>query len=233
MRRAAYLACPIQIVYYEFVHRHSIHNLEWSSIMKQLAILVALIGLILPACNTKKETEPPKELQTPPPSAMPEGHPGLGITSVAGVQWTKPARWTEGPARTMRVATYVVPAAEGDAEGGECGVFYFGSGQGGDVQMNIDRWAQQFENPRGPERTTKAVNGLNVVMVKIAGTYLAPGGPMMQATGKHENYRLLGAIVAAPEGSVFFKLTGPAKTIGAAERDFDSLVASLRAVSPR
>lgn len=201
--------------------------------MNKVATLVALIGLILSSCNTKKQTEPPKELQTSPPSTVPEGHPGLGITSVAGVQWTKPERWTEGSARAMRIATYVVPAAEGDPEGGECGVFYFGSGQGGDVQMNIDRWVQQFDNPRGPEQTTTEVNGLTVVMVKIAGTYLAPGGPMMQATGKHENYRLLGAIVAAPEGSVFFKLTGPAKTIGAAERDFHSLVTSLRAASAR
>jgi hypothetical protein len=51
---------------------------------------------------------------------------------------------------------------------------------------------------------------------------------MMQSTGKKTGYRLLGAIVEAPEGNVFFKLTGPAATVGAAQADFDALVGSMK-----
>jgi hypothetical protein len=51
---------------------------------------------------------------------------------------------------------------------------------------------------------------------------------MMSPTGKKAGYRLLGAIVEAPAGNVFFKLTGPAATIAAAQADFDALVASIR-----
>ncbi len=51
---------------------------------------------------------------------------------------------------------------------------------------------------------------------------------MMQSTGKKAGYRLVGAIVEAPEGNVFFKLTGPAPTVAAAQADFDALVASIQ-----
>lgn len=93
--------------------------------------------------------------------------------------------------------------------------------------MNIDRWVNQFENAGKPDRSTKEVNGLKVTLVEVAGTYLAPAGPMMQSQGKKENYKLLGAIVEAPDGSVFFKLTGPAKTVAAAEPDFNSMIDSI------
>jgi len=60
-----------------------------------------------------------------------------------------------------------------------------------------------------------------------AGTYLAPGGPMMQSQGKKPGWRLSGAIIEAPEGLVFFKCVGPSKTIEAAEKDIDALIQSV------
>jgi hypothetical protein len=144
-----------------------------------------------------------------------------------GIQWTVPARWTPGAGSAMRVATYAVPAAKG-ADPGECAVFFFGSGQGGGVDENVARWGKQFEGTPAPKQTTATVAGMRVTRAEVAGTYLAPGGPMMQSTGKKTGYRLLGAIVEAPEGNVFFKLTGPAATVSAAQADFDALVASLK-----
>ncbi len=161
-----------------------------------------------------------------PPSAASAGLPAPG-PSAAGVSWSVPDRWrAEGP-RPMRAATYTIPPAPGDSEGAECGVFFFGSGQGGDAESNIARWVSQFEDSPAPERATRTVDGIAVTLVKIGGDYLAPAGPMMQSQGRKENFRLLGAIVAAPEGSVFFKLTGPANTVAAAEREFDSLIGSV------
>jgi hypothetical protein len=127
----------------------------------------------------------------------------------------------------MRIATYAVPAAEGDTEQGECAVFYFGNEQGGGVDANIDRWVGQFENPGVPSRAAKEVSGLKVTLVQVSGTYLSPGGPMMQSQGKKDNYRLYGAIVEAPQGAVFFKLTGPAKTVGTAEGEFNAMIESI------
>jgi hypothetical protein len=144
-----------------------------------------------------------------------------------GIQWTVPARWSPGAGSAMRVATYAVPAARG-AEAGECAVFFFGTGQGGGVDDNVARWAKQFEGAPAPKKATMTVAGLRVTRAEVSGAYLAPGGPMMQSTGKKAGYRLLGAIVEAPEGNVFFKLTGPDATIGAAQAEFDALVGSVR-----
>jgi hypothetical protein len=147
--------------------------------------------------------------------------------SAGGIAWKVPARWTAGAGSAMRVATYAVPAAKG-AEKGECAVFFFGPGQGGGVDDNVARWGKQFEGAPVPQRSSETVAGVRVTRAAVAGTYLAPGGPMMQSTGKKAGYRLLGAIVEAPGGNVFFKLTGPAATVNAAQADFDALVASIR-----
>ncbi len=146
--------------------------------------------------------------------------------SAAGVKWVAPASWKADADRPMRVATYTIPAAPG-SEAGECGVFYFGQGQGGGVEENLSRWAQQFEAASAPKKTEKTVRGLRVHMIDGSGTYLASGGPMMKSQGKKPGYRLLGAIVEAPRGLVFFKCTGPAATIGKAQADFESLIGSF------
>jgi hypothetical protein len=127
----------------------------------------------------------------------------------------------------MRVATYSIPAAEGDREAGECAVFYFGPSEGGDVESNMDRWVGQFESASAPVRSSRTVNEMNVHLIALSGAYLASAGPMMGSGERKEGYRLLGAIVEAPQGSVFFKLTGPSETVGACETEFNALVGSF------
>ena len=146
--------------------------------------------------------------------------------AAAGVQWIAPASWKSQPARSMRVATYEIPAAPG-VEAGECGVFYFGEGKGGGVEDNIARWVGQFEGAAPPKKETRTVHDLRVHLVNVSGTYLSSGGPMMQSQGKKPGYRLFGVIVEAPRGLVFFKCTGPAATIAKAQADFQSLIGSL------
>lgn len=149
--------------------------------------------------------------------------------SAAGIRWTIPPGWTAGAPKPMRVATYVVAAAKG-SEPGECGVFYFGRGQGGSAEENITRWRGQFEGGPPPQTSIETVNGLRVHRVSMSGTYLAPGGPMMQSQGKKPGYALAGAIVEAPAGLVFFKCTGPAPTIAAAKASLDAMIRSIRKV---
>jgi hypothetical protein len=164
---------------------------------------------------------------TPAPAAPPTARAAARTDAAGGVEWKVPARWEAGAGSAMRVATYAVPAAKG-ADKAECAVFFFGSGQGGSVDANVERWSKQFEGTPKPERSSSPVAGLRVTRVQLAGTYLAPGGPMMQSTGKRPGTRLIGAIVEAPEGNVFIKLTGPAASVAAAQADFDGLVGSIR-----
>lgn len=144
----------------------------------------------------------------------------------AGVKWTAPASWKLQAERPMRVATYDIPAAPG-SQPGECGVFYFGQGQGGSVEENFTRWTKQFEGAGPAKKGDKTVHGLRVHTIDVSGTYLASGGPMMQSQGKKSDHRLLGAIVEAPQGLLFFKLIGPSATIGKTQADFDALLGSL------
>ena len=153
--------------------------------------------------------------------------PPAAKSAAGGVTWSVPARWSEQPGGSMRVATYSVPAAKA-AEAGECAVFFFGAGQGGGVDANVERWSKQFEGSPKAERSARKVNNLSIALAQIAGVYLAPGGAMMQSQGKRPGYRLIGAIVEAPQGDLFFKLTGPAATVAAAQADFDTLLASLK-----
>lgn len=133
----------------------------------------------------------------------------------------------------MRAATYAVPAEAGDKEAGEMAVFYFGPGQGGAVQANIDRWIGQFEQPDGkPSRSVartkkETIGGFAVTTIDLTGTYVASMGPMSGVKGNKPGYRLLGAIVESAEGPLFFKLTGPEKTVAAAQPKFQSLLRSI------
>ena len=159
-------------------------------------------------------------------TAAPFQHPDP--SRVAGISWTKPSRWSVTLPKQMRVVTYAITDPKSASDPAECGVFFFGEGQGGSVQDNIDRWSSQFEGTPKAKTSSKMVGGLKVTTVQISGTYSSPGGPMMQSQGNKKNYRLLGAIIEAPEGPVFFKTTGPAKTIAAIEKEFDALVNSVK-----
>jgi len=185
--------------------------------MKRLfgALLILSMALVvMPGCKKSEERAVPSLSET--------------RGTAAGVSWSIPGRWTIGADRTMRVATYVVPPSEGDEEGAECAVSFFGTGQGGDIDMNIERWVNQFENPSTPVRSKYTVADMEITVVNVKGTYLAPGGPMMQSQGKKEGYQMMGAIVPAPEGMLFFKMTGPQTTVTSAEDEFVAMLRSIQ-----
>ena len=153
--------------------------------------------------------------------------------SAAGVRWTAPASWKAEGARPMRAATYSLPLAAGDQGVAECVVNYFGPGQGGGVDANIERWRGQVLGADGKPATAKidkrTGRGVPMTVIDTSGTYTGMGGPMMGGSKPAAGYRLIGAIVEGPGGSVFFKLTGPAKTIAAQQKNFEQLLASIQA----
>lgn len=215
-------------------------------------IIGLLAGLIIGYIGTNyiNQTYGPAvaDNQATASSSLPPGHPptsgssdaaasassGTTMSSNSGgrsggrgaVKWTAPARWEAKPASGMRAATYLIPPATGDIEGAECAVF---ENLGGGVQDNIDRWIGQFEKTDdAPKQKRETISGMNVTTVDVSGT-LKGGGPMMgQSGGSKAGYRLLGVIVEGPEGDVFFKLTGPAKTVAGAKGEFQAMLKSLK-----
>ncbi|HEY6951823.1 MAG TPA: hypothetical protein VI758_05415 [Bacteroidota bacterium] len=194
------------------------HNVKKPRIVIAVAVLISLIA----GCS--KKTDESKN-QSQQQNAAPAG--AANVTTVAGVHWTVPQGWEAQGERPMRAATYTVPSPKEGIKAGECGVFYFGNGQGGTVEDNLNRWISQFERGGKHEFSSRQVNGMKVTTITISGSYLSPAGPNMESQGKEDNYRLLGAIVEAPQGLVFFKFVGPAETVQTHQPDFDGLVNSI------
>ena len=133
------------------------------------------------------------------------------------------------PSNSMRIAEYHLHGF-GGKEDGILAVFHFGSGQGGDTQANINRWKSQFQSEDGiPEsrQWNQIVSGMNVERLQVAGTYNV--GTMSGGSGESlQDYLLYGAILESPNGSYFFKLTGPESVLEAYQESFESYISSLR-----
>jgi hypothetical protein len=128
----------------------------------------------------------------------------------------------------MRVAEYGLKSAPL----AELGVFYFGADQGGTVEANMTRWVGQFTQADGSEtkakRSERKVKSIDVSLVEATGMFAGgmgmPGAPQPTA---QPDAMLLGAIAKGPQGSVFFKLTGPRAELEQARSAFDGLIDSL------
>lgn len=202
-------------------------------------LLVSLSTLALVACSP--EDAGPNTASAPSTSVTQADTPGAPDPasaavrdSAAGLSWTVPSHWQTLPQRPMRVVTYHAPPAHGDSDPGEMAVFYFGPQEGGTVDANVERWFNQFDQEDGrptrevAERERIEVDGLPVTRVRARGTYNAAAGPMAPRADIRPNYRLIGAIAEGPEGAVFFKFTGPERTVLEQSAMFDQLVGSLR-----
>jgi hypothetical protein len=157
-----------------------------------------------------------------------------GVTvELGGLRSTAPAARKEVPvAGSMRVKQFVLPGKEGDAE---LAVFFFGQGQGGTLQANLDRWKQQFQLPPGqtPETAGK-ISSLKlasgkVTVLDIRGTYLFKARPMDPGPGEpRPNHRMLAAVLESPRGNYFIKLVGPAATIEQNKKEFDAWLKAFK-----
>ena len=206
-------------------------SMRW--IVMGLVVAIAVLGFV--AWNRNQQPAPgaqppaPAAETAPVPVEDPHVQDHVDVEPLdPGLEWQVPRGWTDQGPRNLRLATYVI-AGKGNAARAECAVYYFGPGQGGPTDSNLERWIGEFENPGSPERTRLTVNGIPVARVRLKGGYLAHsgsmGGAMETALPDHE---LLGAIVEGPQGSLFFKLVGPAVTVDPVVGDFDRMIASIR-----
>ena len=227
---------------------------------RSIRVLTGAAFVFVLSCGGGKEAEPPpaeptgrpaRTLPIPsmgedqPSGALPQGHPpadsraaavtppppGSG-SGAAGLAWKVPAAWVEeSPSSPMRKAQYRVPAPTGD---GECAVFYFGPGQGGDPMSNALRWAGQFKQPDGrPSSDVMKVSnvdigGIAVHEVEVTGTFTGGMTTTMEPALDKPNSMLLGAIAQGPDANWFFKFTGPEATVGAQRAAFQGMIRSLK-----
>ncbi|HUS09510.1 MAG TPA: hypothetical protein VMZ30_03510 [Pyrinomonadaceae bacterium] len=155
-------------------------------------------------------------------------------TTAGELRYKVPEGWTtEKPTSEMRFAQYRLPKTGGDAEDALLIVYYFGKGQGGTPEANIDRWINQVKQPDGSPSKDKAkietltINGLPVTTLDLLGNY--SGGMSADSAPQDSKsiYRMRGAIVDTPKGSYFAKLTGPEKTVNHWDQAFNDYLHSF------
>lgn len=198
--------------------------------------MLAVLWIGLVGCSGDLAApEAPVETSSPAPEARTLSIPAVGgeagTTRHGPLIWDLPAGWTEvAPSSNIRLAQYTVPGSGGD---GECVVFYFGPGQGGDPLANAQRWAGQFsqpdDSPSLDKMTMRELDGgaLGLTLVEVTGTY--NGGMTMGPTSPtpEPGWMLLGGIAAGPDAPWFFKLTGPQATL---EENKDAFVGMLHSI---
>lgn len=132
--------------------------------------------------------------------------------TVAGINFESPENWESSePSNNMRKAQFSASSPSGKSA--EVVFYYFGSGNTGGIQANVDRWMKQFEEPLGKKVDTETIGKTRVTYAQAHGTFLSgrPFGPKTPNPG----YGLLAAIIEGQGGAVFIKMTGPKAAVDA------------------
>lgn len=124
---------------------------------------------------------------------------------------TVPAGWTvRAPSSSSRLAEYVTPG------GAEVVVYFFGKGQGGNVEANVARWRAQFSTSDGspvPESIVRDSSAaFPTTVAEFRGNYRRGIG-MGSADSVRIGQTLDAAIVESPHGTLFNQLFGPSAAV--------------------
>jgi hypothetical protein len=130
-----------------------------------------------------------------------------------------PAGWVvEKPTSEMRVAQYVLPRVEGDAEDATVVVTHFGGGGAGNVQGNLDRWKGMVRGADGqPSADAKThtidAGGATITVFEATGRYVAPAMPGKPEMLDKPGWTLITAMIPTQNGIYYPKMMGPQATV--------------------
>jgi len=181
--------------------------------------------------QTLSKDEPLLSINHPSADAMRQGmeDPNLkkiidSSVSDTDLRWTVPREWSEEKGSGMRVVTF--KSQEEDPI--TCTIVSL-SGQAGGLRANITRWMRQVKITGLEESTIsgflqnyKTINSQQQFNMKVFDFR------SLQSAKDQTAPSILGAIIEADEKSIFVKMTGSMRAIGANEKLFRKLCASLR-----
>ena len=184
--------------------------------MSMNKLMIAVLALV--SCSPDPTPPPPK--MAPDPSTVstepvvPERPPRPAVDLI---KFDAPAGWTkEEPSSNMRKAQYKVPDKEKKGGDAQLALFYFGP-RNDMLEANLQRWAQQMG---APEPKTEVIQGkCKIHLVDLKGTYTGDNDK-----GAQENQRMLAAVVENADGPWYFKLVGPAETVGPWKEEFVTML---------
>ena len=154
------------------------------------------------------------------------------VLIASGLAFDAPAEWVSKPlSSSMRVAVWELT---GDDAPAEVVIFYFGEGSGGGVEANLARWFGQFEQPDGSSTrdraiiTERTVNGLELTVADMRGTFVAPVRPGAPQRNNRPGYRMIGAVAEGGTGPWYIRVLGPEATMANWEASVEDFLSSLR-----
>ena len=150
---------------------------------------------------------------TPPPGMA---GPVVAPPSTDLPQWEVPDGWKPKAATTMRLASFVV-GADGDLS-----VVALGPGAGGTL-ANVNRWRGQL----GLEPVSDAELATTTSPLSLAGGQTATLVDLTGA-GPLAGRKMLAAIIARPDRTWFYKLTGDASLVSAEKDHFVKFIKSVK-----
>ena len=138
-------------------------------------------------------------------------------------RWVAPPGWSEVAASSMRAVSFKL----GASGQGECYLVAL-PGEAGGTVANVNRWRKQMGQPELSADEIAALPkmeffGPGATRVDITGSF-AGMGPQGDAK---DGFRLLGAIKATDQFTLFVKMTGPTDLVSANVTQFDAFCASL------
>jgi hypothetical protein len=152
------------------------------------------------------------------------------LVTFDGMQSQTPADWVEEASTSrFRLKQFRLQATGDDKENAELIIFFFGTGQGGSVEQNHQRWKGMFVPPEGRriEDVAKVshfkLGKVPVTMLDVHGTYLFRSRPFdpVSETARRPNYRMLAAVIESEKGPYFVRLVGPAATVASYAKGFE------------
>lgn len=203
---------------------------------------VLLAILLLNGCRDREITayrapKDPAPAALPPAATgnLPADHPPIGPgtggdmantavpTGSSALSWTAPAHWTAKPVGPMRKGSYAVKGTDGaDAD---LSITAFPGNTGG-LLANLNRWRGQLSLPPLADGQLDTsiehfdANGQHFEIVDFAGT--ANGTPT----------RILGAVLARPGETWFFKLMGPDALVATQKDSFREFLRTVKESAP-
>ncbi|CRI64787.1 conserved exported hypothetical protein [Thiocapsa sp. KS1] len=148
-------------------------------------------------------------------------------------QSSVPDAWVaETPKSEMRKLQYKVPASGGaGGDGAEFVVYFFGPGQGGTLEANIERWQSQFQGPDGapvePTVTQIGTETVPATLVELRGSYGRSVG-MGPGDDVQTDRMLLAGVIETPQGNLFPQMHGPAELVAAQREGFVAFVKGIQ-----
>lgn len=203
------------------------------------ALVAALALCLTPALIDTTDAQTTKgkgDGKKPTTTSKPKGG-GKPAPEILDLDWfrVKPNKaWTTMPlSSAMRKASFSLPSPKKDGPTGELTLFYFGKGQGGSAEMNIQRWKGMFAKPADvsqedfAKRKDRVIDGLKVTLLEVKGSYLGASF-QREKTPKH-NHMMFAAVVETGGGNYYFRALGPAETLEHWKKYWYEMMTGLKA----